>query len=511
MANPWGRIGAWAADAERAEEEAKLQQTQFAAEEDFPSLGQAAAAPKPKKKNKGQKLTLSELQSGQHIGPGAKSSKVFSDSKGLTVEELLVLPKAPREKTAEELQEGGRWSGSFRTRGFSGSERPEGRRSYGSSFNDEERTRPSRIGGGYGGSVSDREMPSRADEVDNWGAGKTSLPPPPSRRYEGDRFDSGSRADDVDNWGSVKKFTPGVPPPSDRRSMGFGSSYRDPRGDSFRRDESFSQPASERPKLVLNPRTVPLGSGSDSPAPTSNRPSPFGSARPREEVLAEKAMSENGDENKYSSRPTSADSSQADSVSGRSESAQPKARPKVNPFGEAKPREAVLAERGVDYRKIDLDIFRAIGRSETPKEMDLKKEVNNLRMRLTRIGSGVSENGKSSSGDDQNAIKEELEYKEKELEILVKELNDKARLERKNEERPGSGAGRNYEFFERPGSHSGHSEGGRSFDSLDRPRSRGGESRGPEVWTRAGEERRSVNNSRGLSFSGRRSETGRRW
>lgn len=33
-----------------------------------------------------------------------------------------------------------------------------------------------------------------------------------------------------------------------------------------------------------------------------------------------------------------------------------KSRPKVNPFGDAKPREAVLGERGMDWRKIDLEL-----------------------------------------------------------------------------------------------------------------------------------------------------------
>lgn len=35
-----------------------------------------------------------------------------------------------------------------------------------------------------------------------------------------------------------------------------------------------------------------------------------------------------------------------------------KSRPKVNPFGDAKPREAVLGERGMDWRKIDLELER---------------------------------------------------------------------------------------------------------------------------------------------------------
>ena len=33
-----------------------------------------------------------------------------------------------------------------------------------------------------------------------------------------------------------------------------------------------------------------------------------------------------------------------------------KPRPKVNPFGDAKPREVLLEEKGLDWRKIDLDL-----------------------------------------------------------------------------------------------------------------------------------------------------------
>jgi hypothetical protein len=34
----------------------------------------------------------------------------------------------------------------------------------------------------------------------------------------------------------------------------------------------------------------------------------------------------------------------------------PRARPKVNPFGDAKPREVILQEKGKDWRKIDLEL-----------------------------------------------------------------------------------------------------------------------------------------------------------
>jgi hypothetical protein len=107
-----------------------------------------------------------------------------------------------------------------------------------------------------------------------------------------------------------------------------------------------------------------------------DRPNPFGTARPREDVLAEKGLDWKKREMEIeakktmslqSSRPTSAHSSRPSSgQSSRSEgpglqqqgfeNVAVKPRPKVNPFGEAKPRELLLQERGQDWRKIDREL-----------------------------------------------------------------------------------------------------------------------------------------------------------
>jgi len=102
----------------------------------------------------------------------------------------------------------------------------------------------------------------------------------------------------------------------------------------------------------------------------TEKPNPFGAARPREEVLADKGLDWKKvdleiEAKKATSRPTSSQGSRpTSSQSNRSESlglgsgSEPavKPRPKVNPFGDAKPREVLLQEKGLDWRKMDLEL-----------------------------------------------------------------------------------------------------------------------------------------------------------
>jgi len=179
----------------------------------------------------------------------------------------------------------------------------------------------------------------------------------------GGGFGGASRSDGVDNWAVGKKPVP-------VRSSNFGSGFRDSgvepdrwsRGGPPRETERM-----ERPRLVLDPPRVD-GSVNEAPVKATNKGNPFGAARPREEVLAEKGLDwkkmDSEIEAKKTSRPTSSHSSRPSSAqSNRSEGpglqgvdAVPKSRPKLNPFGDAKPREVLLGERGMDWRKIDLDL-----------------------------------------------------------------------------------------------------------------------------------------------------------
>lgn len=379
MSKPWGNIGAWAADSERAEAEEREAAALVVPIEshNYPSLKEAVSA-KPKKN---KKMSLSEFSKGSYTSGGGAA-----DYSRLTPDEMLRLPTGPKERSADEMQFnrlGGGFSsyGSGRSRDRDGGSGDgswgAGRRSYGGGFDDERRAPNSR--------VSEMDQPSRADEVDNWASVKKTLPSFDSGRQSryggggggGGGFGGDSKADEVDNWAVGKK-------PFPARSSGYRDSGMEPdrwsRGpprDSMEPDrwsrgaprdtvepDRWSRgapPGTERPKLVLNP---PRGDVSVNEAPAkSNRPSPFGAARPREDVLAEMGKDwkqlDSEIEAKKTSRPTSSHSSRPSSAqSNRSEGpdAVPKRRPKVNPFGDAKPREVLLVERGMDWRKIDLEL-----------------------------------------------------------------------------------------------------------------------------------------------------------
>ncbi|KAL2343107.1 hypothetical protein Fmac_004392 [Flemingia macrophylla] len=533
MSKPWGNIGAWAADSERAEaEELEAQAAAAAAEtQNFPSLKEAVNS-KPKKK-KATTITLSEFNRGGFA------------SEGLTRDEMLALPTGPKERSPEEMQFnrlGGGFSSYDRSAG-----RPRdrdganhdaswggGRRSYGGGFDEERR--------GPNPRVSELDQPSRADEVDNWASVKKTLPSFDSGRQSrysggggggfggggggfgggggGGGFGAASRADGVDNWLVGKK-------PVAARSSNFGTGFRDSgvepdrwtRGGPPREIERV-----ERPRLVLDP---PRGDGSVTDAPVkTNKGNPFGAARPREEVLAEKGLDwkkiDSEIEAKKTSRPTSSHSSRPSSAqSNRSEGpglqgtdGAPKSRPKVNPFGDAKPREVLLGERGMDWRKIDLELeHRAVDRPETMEEKLLKEEIDNLKKELEKEPA-MNSNKESAdeAGGDQNSTHAILQQKEKELELLIRDLDDKVRFGQKAIERPGSSAGKSSGPSDRPPSRSGSFDDSRSVDFTDRPRSRGT----GDMWMRPSDDRRQFQGSRERGwFSGsrdsNRSSSRERW
>ncbi|XP_024023890.1 eukaryotic translation initiation factor 4B2-like [Morus notabilis] len=514
MSKPWGGIGAWAAEAEREEAEeraAKATAVVVDQPQSFPSLKESVNAKAGKKK---KAMSLSEFYA--DTGAGAGGERDAGGYKGLTQDEMLRLPKGPKERTPEEMQSG-RLGGGFLSYGRSGTlpsgrgrDREDGdgswggggRRSYGG-FEDERRGPPPR--------VSDFDQPSRADEVDNWKAEKKSLP----------AFDSGgrqnrygslggggavggvaSRADEVDNWAFAKK-----PLPS--RSSTFGSGgFRDSEPDRWGRGGGFRDSERERPRLVLDPPKGDAGSN-ELPVVKTNKPSPFGAARPREEVLAEKGLDwkklDSEIEAKKTSRPTSAHSSRPSSAqSSRSEGPGlqgienvVKPRPKVNPFGDAKPREVLLEEKGKDWRKIDLELeHRGVDRLETEEEKMLKEEIEYLKKELEKES---TESSQESAGD-QPSLRDTLLQREREFEKLIRDLDDKVRFGQKAVERPGSGAGRSGNYLERPPSQSGPFEESKSIEFMERPRSRGT----GDLWTRPADDRRGFQGGRERGFLGSR-------
>ncbi|RLN06935.1 eukaryotic translation initiation factor 4B1-like [Panicum miliaceum] len=462
MSKPWGGLGgagAWALDAERAEEEERE-----AAANPAPAPAPAPAAGKSKKKNKGTTLSLSEFAG---YGPGRRQAPAPApEPKGLTPAEMMMLPTGPRERSADELD---------RPRGLGG-----GFRSYG----DEDGRR------GPPGRGADLDMPSRADEDRDWSMSKKSLAPAdsgPRSRYGGlgggGAPASVGRADDDGDWSRGKKPMPSGP--SRYPSLGTGGGgggFRDSPVSTDSSDRwSRAAPAPtngerERPRLVLDPPKRDASATPTLPAEAGrSRPSPFGAARPREDVLADKGLDwkkmETEIDQKKTSRPTSSQSSRPESphssrpgspgsqVPAAGSEGAPRARPKVNPFGDAKPREVILQEKGKDWRKIDLELeHRGIDRPETDDERVLKEEINLLKLEL-------NENEAKMSDDDAKSLAEKITQMEKQLELLTIAMDDKIRFS----QRPGSGAGRVTaspptnladesqirESMERPGSRSG--------------------------------------------------------
>ncbi|XP_056160831.1 eukaryotic translation initiation factor 4B3 [Syzygium oleosum] len=363
IVSPWAtKPGAWALDSEEHEDELLQQQKSDAAAAagppaaaaaplaDFPSLA-AAAAVKPKKK-KGQAIPLAQFNYGS-------AAPKYEPSKGLTREDLLMLPTRPRERSAEELDRS-RLGGGFKSYGSGryGSN-DSGEDSSNSRWGSSRVSDDSRRQGGFDREGDRESLPSRADEIDDWSAMKKSTVGNGfERRERGGFFSSQSKADDSDSWVSNKSSEPrrfsgevgrerrvfnrgvfegsnGGGTDADRWSRrkedegsfssgtdadkwgkrkedegSFGSGADADKWGKRKEDEgSFGSGAdadkwgkrkedegsfgSSRPRLVLQPRTVAVSDGAGSGSGAVAKPkasSPFGNARPREEVLKEKGQ-----------------------------------------------------------------------------------------------------------------------------------------------------------------------------------------------------------------------------
>lgn len=175
----------------------------------------------------------------------------------------------------------------------------------------------------------------------------------------------------------------------------------------------------------------------------------------------------------------------------------------MNPFGDAKPREVLLEQKGMDWRKIDLELeHRGVDRLETEAEKTLKEEIDHLKKVLENESvSNPNRESVEGSPDDQSSLRDTIHSKERELELLIRELDDKVRFGQKVTERPGSGSGRVFAFPERrPPSQSGVFEDSRRMEVMERPRSRGT----GDTWTRQGDDRRGYQGGRERGFVGNR-------
>ncbi|CAL1353153.1 unnamed protein product [Linum trigynum] len=374
VSSPWAKPGAWALDAEEheaeLEQQEEQQQQQATVKEptaDFPSLAAAAADLKQskKKKKKATAIPLAMYQAAKYTQPELTTA---------------ALPKGPRERSAEELDQ-------IRGGGF---------RSYGmNSYRNGDDSSNSRWGRDSNSSGprdrdSSREReplgPSRADEDDDWSKAKKSPAAMNGNgfdRRDRDRgssfFDSQSKADEASSWVSNK---PAVEPRK------FGGGFVERRGsfDSLSRDrqgsingggsadsETWGRKREEgdgigavaaRPKLVLQPRTVPVSNGDESLAKPKGS-SPFGDAKPRDEVLQQPRAVAVSDENELVV------------VKPRSS----------NPFGSARPREEVLAEKGKDWKEID-DKLESMKLNSKNEEDKVERGDKTSRWSFGRVGSG---------------------------------------------------------------------------------------------------------------------------
>lgn len=143
-------------------------------------------------------------------------------------------------------------------------------------------------------------------------------------------------------------------------------------------------------------------------------------------------------------------------------------------------------------------------RPETEEEKKLKEEIDHLKELERESTIKTKRESLQEPGGDQSSLSDVIVLKEKELEALIRELDDKIRFGQKALERPGSrpgsGAGRVPGFPERPPSRSGSIEETRSMDFMDRPKSRGA----GDVWSRPADDRRSFGAGRDRGFLGSR-------
>lgn len=137
-------------------------------------------------------------------------------------------------------------------------------------------------------------------------------------------------------------------------------------------------------------------------------------------------------------------------------------------------------------------------REETEQEKVLKAELDLMKRELDRELE-MKRNGESAQGpgDDQSNLSNIISQKEKELEMLIHDLDNKVRFRPKASERPGSGSGR---VSDRPSSRSGSIDEPQSVDYNGRPTSRGtGDAR-----ARSGSDRRAFQGGRDRGFFGGR-------
>lgn len=140
-------------------------------------------------------------------------------------------------------------------------------------------------------------------------------------------------------------------------------------------------------------------------------------------------------------------------------------------------------------------------RLETDQEKALKEELGLLKGELDKELE-IKRNDESAQGpgEDQSSLSDILSQKEGELEVLIRDLDDKVRFRQKVPERPGSGSGRLAGSSDRPPSRSGSVDGSHSMDYNGHPPSRGT----GDAWAGPNSDRRAFKGGRNRGFFGSR-------
>ena len=120
----------------------------------------------------------------------------------------------------------------------------------------------------------------------------------------------------------------------------------------------------------------------------------------------------------------------------------------------------------------------------------LKEEIEELRKKLEKEAAIAPESKESQQESDSNHqnLPDLIREKEKNLDLLIRELDDKVR--------PGSSASRGGSYSERPHSRAGSIDESRSVESMERPRSHGT----GDNWPRPVDDRRNFQGSKERGF-----------
>lgn len=138
-------------------------------------------------------------------------------------------------------------------------------------------------------------------------------------------------------------------------------------------------------------------------------------------------------------------------------------------------------------------------RPETDQEKFLKEEIDHLKMELAKeIEKKVDYESALNSSEQISYLRGQISQKEKDLYLLISELDDKVRFGQRGaiDVRPGSGSGRIPLSVDRPPSQSGLSDDSRNMELVERPGSRGR----VDLWSRPMDRQRGFQRSRDSGF-----------